>query len=80
MQATIVLLLLGLTLLDSAIAEEKQGEIAEITCGTSAGDIELEFKRSWSPNGYDRVVELFEKGTMRPQPLSYSSLSTSILT
>lgn len=41
----------------------EKGEVAEVKCGTSAGDITIEFHRSWSPHGYDRAVELFEKGT-----------------
>jgi peptidyl-prolyl cis-trans isomerase A (cyclophilin A) len=37
-------------------------EVAVVSCGTTAGDIVLEFHRHWSPAGYDRVVALFEQG------------------
>lgn len=35
---------------------------AVVSCGTSAGPIVIRFTRSWAPRGYDRVVELFERG------------------
>jgi peptidyl-prolyl cis-trans isomerase A (cyclophilin A) len=38
------------------------GETAVIECGTSKGDFAMELNRSWSPMGYDRAVELFERG------------------
>jgi peptidyl-prolyl cis-trans isomerase A (cyclophilin A) len=38
------------------------GETASIKCGSSAGSFEMEMIRAWSPMGYDRAVELFEKG------------------
>ena len=37
-------------------------EVSIVRCGTTAGDIALEFHRAWSPHGYDRAVELFERG------------------
>jgi len=39
-----------------------ENETAKVTCGTSKGRIVMEFHRNWSPNGYDRVVNLFELG------------------
>ncbi|KAI2511147.1 peptidyl-prolyl cis-trans isomerase [Fragilaria crotonensis] len=37
-------------------------ETAIIKCGTSKGDFTMELHRSWSPIGYDRAVELFDRG------------------
>ena len=37
-------------------------ETAIIRCGTSKGDFTMELHRSWSPIGYDRAVELFDRG------------------
>mmetsp|Transcript_582 Transcript_582/g.900 ORF Transcript_582/g.900 Transcript_582/m.900 type:complete len:277 (-) Transcript_582:632-1462(-) len=37
-------------------------ETAVVSCGTSAGPIKIQFFRTWSPLGYDRAVELFERG------------------
>lgn len=37
------------------------GEETIIRCGTTKGDITLQLIREWSPNGYDRAVELFER-------------------
>ena len=37
-----------------------EDEEAVVRCGTTKGDIELKLIRSWSPNGYDRAVKLFE--------------------
>jgi cyclophilin family peptidyl-prolyl cis-trans isomerase len=39
--------------------KEKEQEI--VSCGTSPGAIVMQFTRQWSPIGYDRVVELFER-------------------
>jgi cyclophilin family peptidyl-prolyl cis-trans isomerase len=39
----------------------KEKEQAIVSCGTSAGPIVMQFTRQWSPIGYDRVVELFER-------------------
>lgn len=36
-------------------------EEAIVSCGTTKGDIELHLIREWSPNGYDRAVELYER-------------------
>lgn len=36
-------------------------EEAIVRCGTTKGDITLQLIREWSPNGYDRAVELFER-------------------
>ena len=33
-----------------------------VKCSTTAGDFTMKFHRGWSPNGYDRAVELFERG------------------
>mmetsp|Transcript_21658 Transcript_21658/g.30571 ORF Transcript_21658/g.30571 Transcript_21658/m.30571 type:complete len:255 (+) Transcript_21658:76-840(+) len=37
-------------------------DIAIVRCGTSTGPIVLQLHRKWSPNGYDRAVELFRRG------------------
>ena len=39
----------------------KMGEEALVSCGTTKGPIVMRMHRDWSPNGYDRVVELFER-------------------
>lgn len=36
-------------------------EEALIQCGTTKGDITLHLIREWSPNGYDKAVELYER-------------------
>lgn len=42
---------------------QKENEVESIiSCSTSAGDFSLKLNRAWSPNGYDRAVELFERG------------------
>jgi cyclophilin family peptidyl-prolyl cis-trans isomerase len=41
--------------------DNKEKEQAIVSCGTSAGPIVMQFTRQWSPLGYDRVVELFER-------------------
>ncbi|CAB9499908.1 trans isomerase-like 3 [Seminavis robusta] len=41
---------------------EYETEIALVTCGTTKGEFEMTFFRDWSPNGYDRAVELFKGG------------------
>jgi cyclophilin family peptidyl-prolyl cis-trans isomerase len=41
---------------------DKDGIRAIVRCGTSKGDIVMEFHRAWSPNGFDRAVSLFERG------------------
>lgn len=38
-----------------------ESEEAIIRCGTTKGDITLKLIREWSPNGYDKAVELFER-------------------
>jgi cyclophilin family peptidyl-prolyl cis-trans isomerase len=40
----------------------KKQEEAVVSCGTTKGPLVMQFSRSWSPIGYDRVVELFERG------------------
>lgn len=35
---------------------------SRVFCKTSAGDFVMKLNRSWSPKGYDRAVELFERG------------------
>ena len=42
--------------------EENRDETAIVRCGTSKGPIAFEFHREWSPLGYDRAVELFDRG------------------
>jgi len=37
-------------------------ETAIVSCETSAGPIKIKLFHEWSPFGYDRAVELFEKG------------------
>jgi len=44
---------------DDEVEEEKS---ATVSCGTSAGPIKMKLYREWSPLGYDRAVELFERG------------------
>lgn len=47
------------------MADEKQtkpNETSMVECETSAGPIAMEFHRDWSPHGYDRAIELFERG------------------
>jgi peptidyl-prolyl cis-trans isomerase A (cyclophilin A) len=36
-------------------------EEAIVKCGTTKGDITMKFIREWSPMGYDRAVELYER-------------------
>mmetsp|Transcript_19914 Transcript_19914/g.57194 ORF Transcript_19914/g.57194 Transcript_19914/m.57194 type:complete len:280 (+) Transcript_19914:220-1059(+) len=40
----------------------ESSEEATVTCSTSKGQFKMKFYRKWSPNGYDRAVELFERG------------------
>lgn len=40
---------------------DSNDEIAIVRCGTTKGDIKLKLVREWSPNGYDRAVDLFER-------------------
>lgn len=40
----------------------EEGETALLRCGTSTGKFVAMLHRDWSPNGYDRVTALFEKG------------------
>lgn len=44
------------------IMSSVETETALVKCGTSVGDFAMEFRRHWSPMGYDRAVELFERG------------------
>ena len=37
-------------------------ESSEVHCDTTAGSFSMTFRKSWSPNGYDRAVELFKRG------------------
>lgn len=37
-------------------------EEATISCATTKGPITLQLYRHWAPKGYDRAVDLFEKG------------------
>jgi peptidyl-prolyl cis-trans isomerase A (cyclophilin A) len=36
-------------------------EEAIVRCKTTAGTFSVKLNRAWSPNGYDRAVELFER-------------------
>jgi hypothetical protein len=38
-----------------------EGEEALVSCGTSKGPVVMRMHRDWSPQGYDRVVDLFER-------------------
>lgn len=38
------------------------GTESKVFCSTSAGDFVMKLNRGWSPRGYDRAVELFERG------------------
>ena len=40
----------------------ESSEEATVTCSTSKGEFKMKFFRNWSPLGYDRAVELFERG------------------
>ena len=40
---------------------EKKGEEARVSCETTKGPVVMRMHRDWSPNGYDRVVDLFER-------------------
>ena len=40
---------------------DRQGEQAVVNCGTTKGPLVMQFYRDWSPLGYDRAVELFER-------------------
>ena len=44
------------------IDEEEVDEFSQFLCGTTAGDFEFVLYRNWSPAGYDRAVQLFERG------------------
>jgi len=37
-------------------------EIATVKCDTTVGEFEMTLNRKWSPHGFDRAVELFQKG------------------
>jgi len=39
-----------------------EDEVAIVKCGTTRGPFSMKFYRMWSPHGYDRAVELFERG------------------
>lgn len=38
------------------------GKITDISCETTAGDFTMRLRRNWSPNGFDRVIELVKRG------------------
>lgn len=40
----------------------QEGEEAIVSCGTTKGPIVMRMHHDWSPHGYDRVVDLFERG------------------
>lgn len=48
--------------IEQQVEDAMKLEEATITCGTTKGDIVMHLYRSWSPEGYDRAVELYEKG------------------
>ena len=39
----------------------EKGEEALVSCGTTKGPVVMRMHRDWSPHGYDRVVDLFER-------------------
>ena len=41
---------------------ERTDAKSTVTCDTTAGQFTLLLYKKWSPNGYDRAVELFERG------------------
>ena len=43
-------------------AANDEGEKAEVRCSTSKGPIVLTLHEDWSPNGYRKAAELFERG------------------
>ncbi len=48
---------------NTIVKENGDNEITTtVKCDTTAGQFSMLFRKSWSPNGYDRVVELFERG------------------
>jgi cyclophilin family peptidyl-prolyl cis-trans isomerase len=59
----IVVTVINATMVDDNSSNEsnKEKEQAIVSCGTSTGPIVMQFTRQWSPIGYDRVVELFER-------------------
>lgn len=38
-----------------------EGEQAVVHCDSTKGSFSMRFYRDWSPHGYDRAVEMFEK-------------------
>jgi len=44
------------------MSDEHDDEQALISCGSSTGPFVMKMHREWSPHGYDRAVELFERG------------------
>jgi len=47
---------------DGEAPEQQEGEKAEVRCSTSKGPIVLTLHEDWSPNGYRKAAELFERG------------------
>ena len=47
---------------DDDAQEQQEGEKAEVRCSTSKGPILLTLHEDWSPNGYRKATELFERG------------------
>ena len=47
---------------DGEATEQQEGEKAEVRCSTSKGPIVLTLHEDWSPNGYRKAAELFERG------------------
>ena len=45
----------------TSIMDKKSGEEALVSCGTTKGPVVMRMHRDWSPHGYDRVVDLFER-------------------
>jgi hypothetical protein len=48
--------------INSLLAMSFEPETALIKCSTSKGEVTMEMYREWSPNGFDRVVSLYEQG------------------
>ena len=36
--------------------------VAIVECGTTAGPFAIQLRKEWSPLGYERALELFERG------------------
>jgi len=48
--------------MESKTAQTSNDESAIVKCGTSKGEFTMHLFREWSPNGYDRAMDLFDRG------------------